>query len=190
LPKRTPKFADDYLLFYQKASDAKWASTLKIEGYAINQWKKHIGHLRLDKNRRIHVDRLYRQTQRPWLGRRTVNLEATVFRNIMNRAIYARWITQLPTQNLRPIKSKPSKRRLFMAAEIDKLCRVAFESRFLEKRVAAADEKGQPLLNAQQPVDYIWLMRSSGARMSEALRLRWKSDLDWTNRQLTIGSGT
>ncbi len=57
--KRTPKFsefADEYMEFYQKAKDAKRPSTLETEQYAINQWKKHVGELRLDKIRRVHID--------------------------------------------------------------------------------------------------------------------------------------
>ncbi len=42
-------------------------------------------------------------------------------------------------------------------------------------------------MNGQEFCDYLRLLCFSGARMAEALRLRW-SDVDWDNRQLTIGS--
>jgi hypothetical protein len=29
---------------------------MKTERYAINQWKRHLGYLRLDKIRRVHID--------------------------------------------------------------------------------------------------------------------------------------
>jgi hypothetical protein len=56
--KRTPKFsefADSYLEYYKQAKDAKRASTLETEKYAINQWKSHLGHVRLDQIKRIHM---------------------------------------------------------------------------------------------------------------------------------------
>jgi integrase len=188
--KRTPKFevfADEYLQFYEDAKEAKRASTLETERYAINQWRKHLGHLRVDKIRRVHIDSFIAKRQKAGLAARTVNLEVTVFRNVMRKAIDARWITQLPTENLRPLKSRPQKRRLFTAEEIDRLSAVVFEPVFVNSRLAINGEKGHALLNAQQFADYIRFMRFSGARMSETLRLRWP-DVDWGKRQLTIGS--
>ena len=41
--------------------------------------------------------------------------------------------------------------------------------------------------NGQEFTNYILLLAYSGARMSEALRLKW-SDVDWEQRQLTIGA--
>jgi integrase len=189
--KCAPKFdtfADEYERFYTEAKDAKRASTLETEHYAINQWKKHLGHLRLDKIRRIHIDSFIAKRQKKGLAARTVNLEVTVFRNVMNRAIDAKWITQLPTENLRPLKSKPRKRQLFTAAEIETLCNVGFRPAFVESRLAVDGERGEPLMNAQQFADYIRLLCFSGTRMSEALRLRWRSDIDWKNRQMSVGS--
>ena len=57
--KRTPtfsSFADTYVDFYKQAKDAKRASTLETEQYAINQWKAHLGHFRLNQIKRIHID--------------------------------------------------------------------------------------------------------------------------------------
>jgi integrase len=188
--KRAPQFQDfveEYFRFYTDAKDAKRASTMKTERYAINQWKRHLGHLRLDKIRRVHIDGFIAKRQKLGVAARTVNLEVTIFRNVMNRAIDAKWITQLPTENLRPLKSKGHKRRLFTSAEIQHLCKVAFEPLFLQSRVVVEGERGQPLMNAQQFADYIQLMACSGTRMSESLHLRW-SDVDFKNRQLTIGA--
>ena len=41
--------------------------------------------------------------------------------------------------------------------------------------------------NGQEFSDYVRLLAFSGARRSEALRLKW-SDVDWQNEQLTIGA--
>lgn len=56
---RTPlfsEFADSYPEFYQQAQDAKRASTLETEKHTIGHWKSHLGHLRLGKIKRIHID--------------------------------------------------------------------------------------------------------------------------------------
>src|ERR1035438_8844584 len=79
--KRTPKFsefADSYLEFYKQAKDAKRASTLETEKYAINQWKSHLGQVRLDQIKRIHVDSFIAARQKSGRSARTVNLEVTV----------------------------------------------------------------------------------------------------------------
>jgi integrase len=188
--KRAPlfsDFADEYVKFFEQARDAKRESTLETEKYAIRQWKTHLGHRRLDKIHRIHVDRFIANRQEDGVSARTVNLEVTVFRNVMNKAIDAKWILSLPTENLRPLKSKSRKRRLFTSAEIDELCAVGFKPLFLKSRFAKRDERGQPLLHAQQFADYIRLLAYSGARMTEAFHLRW-TDVDWKNRQLAVGA--
>src|SRR5436190_14242461 len=41
--------------------------------------------------------------------------------------------------------------------------------------------------NGQQFCDYVRLMAFCGSRRDETLRLKW-NDVDWQNRQLTIGS--
>jgi len=188
--KRTPKFsgfAGDYVEFYKQARDAKRASTLETEKYAINKWKSHLGHMRLDQIKRIHIDGFIAARQKAGMSARTVNLEVTVFRNVMNRAIDQKLILHLPTENLRPLKSKPRKRQLIMRQEIDNLLSVCTQSRFTNGRVAQKGEQGQPLLNGQECADYLRLLCFSGARKAEATRLRWP-DVDLKNRQITIGS--
>jgi integrase len=188
--RRTPKFsdfADAYIKFYKQAKDAKRASTLETEQYAINQWKNHLGHVRLDKIKRIHIDRFIAARQKAGMSARTVNLEVTILRNVMNRAIDEKWIIHLPTENLRSLKSKPRKRQLFPRENLDNLFSVCLKPIFINGRLAKDGERGQALLNGQEFADYLKLLCFTGARMSEALRLRW-SDVDWNNRQLTLGS--
>lgn len=188
--KRSPKFtafADEYLEFHQQAKDKKRASTMETEGYAIDRWKAHLGERRLDKIARAHIDTYIAKRQTEGASARTVNLEVTVFRNVMNRAIDNKLISSLPTENLRPLKVIKRSRALIQPDEIDRLCGVGFKPLFVEGRVATEGEEGRPLLNAQQLADYIRLMCYCGARLSEALRLRW-SNVDWQNRQLTIGA--
>ena len=77
----TPKFADHaatYLDYFRQAKDAKRASTLETEGYAIDRLNGHLGHLRLDKIKRAHVDSFIAKRQGAGLSARTVNLEVTI----------------------------------------------------------------------------------------------------------------
>jgi integrase len=188
--KRTPKFADyadQYLTFHEQAKDAKRASTMATEGYAIARWKEHLGHVRLDKINRKLIDGFVAKRQQDGMAARTVNLEVTVLRNVLNKAIDDKWITYLPTENLRPLRSRSPKRSLATAAEIEKLCAVGFQPVFFEGRPARSSEPGQSLQNAQQFADYIRLLCYSGARLSESLRLRWP-DVNWEKRQLTVGA--
>jgi integrase len=188
--KRSPKFApyaDKYLEFHKQAKDKKRASTMETEGYAITRWKDHVGDMNLDKIRRIHVDDYIGKRQQQGASARTVNLEVTVFRNVMNRAIDADLISSLPTENLRPLKVRKRERLLVDTEDVEKLCSAGFNSVFVGDRLAKENEQGRPLLNAQEFSDYVRLMCYSGTRMSEALRLQWE-DVRWPNRQLTIGS--
>ncbi len=188
--KRTPtfsEFADSYLEFYHQAKDAKRASTLETEAYAIDRWKAQLGNLRLNQIKRIHVDSFVARRQSENKSARTVNLEVTVFRNVMKRAIDQKLIAQLPTENLRPLKSKARKRQLVMRAQIDQMLTLCHQPCFYNSRVAQPGERGQKLANAQEFSDYLRLLCFSGARKTEATRLKW-SDIDWDNKQLTIGA--
>ncbi len=172
--KRTPKFADyaeQYLDYYKQVKDAKRESTLETERGAINHWNEHLGHVRLDRITRALVNDYIAKRQESGVSGRTVNLDVICFRNVMKRAVDDGWITSLPTQNLRPLKWTPRKRELFNASKVNELC---------DKAVAVSK-------NGQEFTDYILLLAYSGARMSEALRLKW-SDVDWEQRQLTIGA--
>jgi len=172
--KRTPKFADyagQYFDFYKQVKDAKRESTLKTERFAIDRWIEHLGHVRLDRITRALVNSFIAKRQAAGVSGRTVNLDVICFRNVMKRAIDDGWITSLPTQNLRPLKWTPHKRGLFDAEQINELCERAVE---VSK-------------NGREFADYIRLLAFCGARMSEALRLKW-SDVDWRQRQLNIGA--
>jgi len=108
---------------------------------------------------------------------RTVNLEVICFRNVMKRAIDDGWIMSLPTLNLRPLKWTPRKRERVSAEQIERLCQTAINGA----------ESGEQFKNGRQFADYVRLMAYCGSRRSETLRLKL-SDIDWNNRQLTIGS--
>jgi integrase len=174
--KRTPLFADyakQYFDYYEKVKDAKRESTLYTEKIIINHWIEHLGHVRLDRITRALVNSYIANRQAAGRSGRTVNLEVTCFRNVMNRAVDDGWITMLPTVNLRPLKWTAHKRGLLPTEDIEKLCEVAL--------------KNENFKNGREFADYVKLMASCGARRDETLRLKW-SDVDWERKQLTIGS--
>ena len=105
------------------------------------------------------------------MSARTCNLDVIALRNVLKKAIDDGWIQTLPTQNLRPLKTKTRKRELVTIADVNRLCTKAIE---VSK-------------NGQQFADYVKLMAYCGARRDETLRLDW-SDVDWQRKELTIGS--
>ena len=143
--------------------------------------------MRLDKIKRVHIENFIAKRQKAGMSARTVNLEVTIFRSVMKRAIDAKWIVYLPTENLRPLESRPHKRQLFSREAIDNLLSVCLKPIIVQGRLGKEGEEGRALLNGQEFSDYVRLLCFSGARITEALRLRW-SDVDWRNHQLTIGS--
>jgi len=143
--------------------------------------------MRLDRINPAMINGFVAKRKAEGVSARTVNLEITVFRNVMKRALYDdKWITRLPTDNLRPLKTKPRKRPLVTPAEIERICSAASQPVFSEGKVVES-ANGKPLANAQEFADFIKLMSMSGGRASETLRLK-KTDVDWLNRQLTFGS--
>ena len=94
--RQAPKFGDFcalYQEFHEQAKDTKRTSTLATEGCAIKQWKTHLGNVRLDKITRAHFDRCIAPRQGAGISARTVNLEVTVLRNVLNKAIDDKWLT-------------------------------------------------------------------------------------------------
>jgi integrase len=171
---KTPKFKDyvkDYLQFHDTVKDAKGRKTLDTEKVHLRYWVRYLGDVRLNKITRTMINGYIAQRQAEGVTGRTVNLGLTILRNVLNRAIDEQLITSLPTENLRPLKWTPKKRRLFSLEEIEKLCGSALE---ISK-------------NGRQIADFIRLLAFCGGRMAESLRLKWE-DVDWDNQQLTIGA--
>ncbi len=111
---------------------------------------------------------------------RTINLDVIVLRVVCKRALSDGLIQRLPTEGLRPLKTSTKKRSLFTTADLDKLCKTAFETK--------QNKKGGDVPvteNAWEFVDYIRVLAYSGARRNEALGIRWE-DVDFGNNQLFI----
>ena len=172
--KRTPKFTDyviEYLAFYDKVKDAKRPRTLDTERGHLKAWTNHLGETRLNCITKPIINAFIAKRQAEGVSGRTVNLAIGVLRNVLNKAIDDGWLTRLPTENLRPLKWTPRKRELVTLADIEKLCEAAVRT----------------TKNGVEFADYVRLMAYCGSRMTETLGLKW-SDVDWMNRQLTIGA--
>lgn len=172
--KQAPKFDDyvgQYLAFYETVRHAKRERTLATERIHLKQWVEHLGSTRLNRITRPMIHRFIEKRQAQGVTGRTINLAVIVLRNVLNRAVDEGWLKSLPTENLRPLKWSPRKKRLFRQEEIDRICQAALETS----------------KNGVQVADYIRLMAYCGSRMTETLRLKW-SDVDWDIKQLTIGA--
>ncbi len=188
--RRTPQFSEavaDYLAFHQTVKDAKRSTTIGKERSALTRWTEHMGETRVDRITRAQVNAFIAKRQANGVSGRTVNLDVIALRNCLKKSMDDGWLKDLPTRGLRPLKWTPRTRELVTPADIDRLCGAASKPQFHKSRLARGGETGQPLKNAQQFADYIRLMAFSGARMREALRLKW-TDVDFERKQLTIGA--
>jgi integrase len=180
---RTPKFSDyvlHYLDFISSGQGVKKSGTIQKERTTLAQWSEHIGNLRLDQIKRVHVNRFMEKRLKQNLASRTVNLDVISLRNVLKKGIEDGYIQRLPTEGLRPLKTSTEKRQLFTTEDLDAFCAAAFEKK--------KNKKGKkiPLTkNARQFVDYIKVLAYSGARRNEALGLLW-DDVDFRNEQLFI----
>ena len=180
--KMTPKLSEYVVTYKARVAGKKRASTLAKEGAALDKWIEHFGGLRIDKIRKSHVNDFITERLADGLSGRTVNLDVIALRNLIKQALEDDLLKVSPLQNLRPLDWEKKKRALVPAADLDKLCRAAFETR--------TNEDGEPVpvtKNAQQFADYIKLMAYCGSRRDETLRLRW-GDVNWAQNQLTVGA--
>lgn len=180
---RTPRFADyaqHYLEVLSSGQGAKKPGTIEKERTILRRWSKAIGQLRLDQIKRVHVNRFIEKRLAANVKPRTINLDIIGLRVLLKGALSDGLIQRLPTEGLRPLKTSTPKRPLFTAAELDKFCAAAFETK--------KDDDGKEIPvteNAKELVDYVKLMAACGARRNEALGLQW-ADVDFANRQLHL----
>jgi integrase len=136
--------------------------------------------IRLDQIKRVHVNRFIESRLKENVSPRTINLDVIGLRVVFKRALSDGLIQRLPTEGLQPLKTSTQKRSLFTAADLEKLCKSAFEAK---KKKKGGDVPVTE--NAQEFVDYVRLLAYCGARRNEALGLRW-DDVDFGNGQLFI----
>jgi integrase len=180
---RTPKFDEyvaRYLDFVGSGQGAKKPGTVEKEKTILKRWTNFVGSLRIDQIKRVHVNRFIESRLKENLSPRTINLDVIGLRVVLKRALSDGLIQRLPTEGLQPFKTSTEKRPLFTAADLDKLCKSAFETKTNKKGANVPVTE-----NAQEFVDYIRLLAYSGARRNEGLGLRW-DDVDFGNDQLFI----
>jgi len=185
---RTPKFtdyADDYLTFIKSGDGTKKQGTISKEESTLGRWKTHLGAMRLDKIKPVHVSAFMRKRLQANRSKRTVKLDIIALRNVLKRARdvdqHIRALPIPPGLN-GELKSATPKRPLFTHEALERLCEAAFATK---KNEAGKDV---PITkNAREFVDYVRLLAYSGARRNEGLALRWE-DVDFDNGQLTIGA--
>lgn len=149
----------------------KRKSTLMRENGPLKLWKEHLAGVRLHKIRKQHIQAYIEKRQTEGMSGGTINYDIIALRNVLNRAVHAELITELPMRTLKPLEHAPRERELVSAADIDRLCQKAIK---ISK-------------NGQQFSDYVKLMAYCGARRDETLRLAW-NDVDWDGQKLIIGS--
>jgi len=172
------QYADEYLKTV-KDTQGKKDSTIDKEETIIDLWKKHLGGIRLDKIRPVHVAGMVTKRLADGLSKRTAKLDIIVLRNVLK---HARDVDELirelpvpPGLNLK-LKSEAPKRELFTPEELEQLCAAA---------MATGEDGKQVTKNGQQFCDYVRLMAYSGARRNEALALQW-ADVDFQGGRLTV----
>ncbi len=169
--KSVPLFRTFWPSYIEAVRYQKRERTIKSEQMFLRQWESWLGAIALNRISIAHVIGFRTEKLSKGLSGRTVNLAVTVLNNLLNHACALGLLDSLPTQNLKPIRWKPKRRRLFTTDDINRLCEAALDA-------------GQ---NGQMLSDYLRLMACCGSRRDETLRLRWV-DVDWDRRQLWVGA--
>jgi integrase len=190
LPKfgRTPTFfayANEYLAYIKSGVGTKRPGTIAKEESILRQWQTHLGHLRLDKIKPVHVSSFIRRRLQSDISKRTVKLDIIALRNVLKRALEIDQHLKslpIPLGLNKELKSATPKRPLFTHEALEKLCAAAFDTKNNKEGLEVPVTK-----NAQEFVEYVRLLAYSGARRNEGLVLRWQ-DVDFDREQLTIGA--
>jgi integrase len=174
--RRAPRFAEytkTYMAGISAGAGTKKPRTVSTEQSYLNIWCRHLGDLRLDQIRKVHIGDFTTRRLTEGCAPRTVNLAVTVLRNVLSRAVDDGLLPTLPIAGLKPLKVTRVERRLVDGEAVDRLCAVAVEPDVTK--------------NGQQFADYLRFLQYTGAREQEALKTRW-TDVDFERGQLTIGA--
>ncbi len=170
----TPTLRDFIRDVYQPqlaVSGNRDSSIAKEKSY-LRRWSEKIGHLRLNKIRPHHLNKFLTELAKNKYSGRTINLFLIAIRAALKAALRDGHLKPpMPFDGLTWHRVDTKSRQLYTPAEIDLLCEVA----------------KQASKNGQAFTDYLRLLQFSGARRSEALRIKWK-DVNFHNGHLTIGA--
>ncbi len=178
---RKPLFAGYCETYFGKAKvSRKRPGTLENERQSIARWRKHLGHVRIDRittamivgfvERRLGGGKFGGRELGP-VSERTANLDLLMLRNVLKAALDDGHLRELP--KMKSLDEPPApKRALITPAEFDRLLAAA--------RSACAKNGGQL-------ADYLRFLAFSGAREQEALRVTW-ADVDFDGERVTIGA--
>jgi integrase len=171
-PSTQGKGSDKHSYANQLLASGKRQSSIEKECAYLRRWVKKIGHLRVNKIRPFHLNKVLTSLAQEGYSGRTVNLYLIAIRSALKAALRDGYIKPpLPYEGLEWQRVDIKSRRLVTAAEIDELCAVAVQSS----------------KNGRQFVDYVRFLQYSGARRNEALAVRWQ-DVDFDRSLLTIGA--
>ena len=176
---QTPKFSD-YVTTYLEAITKK-DGTVEKEESTLDLWKEHIGHLRLDKIKPVHVASFVQKRLKAGMSKRTAELDVIALRNVLKRSLEIE--QHIKTLPIPPglnssLKSTPPKRPLFESSAVEGLCTAALAKN--EDGCASHEERATAC-------DYVRFLAYSGARRNEALRIQWQ-DVNFDLVQVTIGA--
>ena len=168
-----PKFADYVETYFSKpVTTAKKPDTLKLERWALNRWKEHLGDVRVDRIDSAAIAGLRDKRLRAGTHPRTVNLDVIALRNVLKQAVEDGYLRELPKAKTLKVPPRP-KRPLLTPDQFSAL-------------LAAVPEACEK--NGVQFADYLRFLAYSGAREQEALKIRW-DDVDVVGERVTIGTG-
>ena len=171
-------YAKDYLDYHEKHQSGRKPRTVVREKTSLEQWKKSLGHVRINKITKPMIAAFVKQRITDGLTPRTANLDVIVLRSVLKSAMDDGYIAALPTVGIRPLKAIAKKRPTFTPAEFESLLAACL----------AKKEDSEPVTkNGPQLVDYLRFLAFSGARCNEALRVKW-ADVDIPGKLLCIGS--
>jgi len=156
---------------HQQQIQRKKDSSLRSERGHIKHWKKLLGDIRLTTINPTLIRQAMGAMREQGLAPQTVNYALTTLRCILTMAVEDQLLTQLPVAPKMWFKMERRKRPTFLAEEMERLC---------ESALACSR-------NGKQFVRYFKFLCFSGARATEALRIRW-ADVDFENRQVVIGA--
>ena len=170
-----PKFAAycrSYLEFFETVQNTgKRPRTVERERTSLVRWIAALGHVRVDKITKPMITAFIDGRLKDGLSARSVNLDVIALRNVLKKATNDGHLNTLPMAGLKPLKVRTVKRPLLTPTQFEKLC-------------SAARRWGK---NGDELVDYLKFLAFTGARCSEALRVKW-ADVDFERRHVTIGA--